>query len=69
MINQYVYYFILSITNCCHGLFLVARVFSGYIMEVEEKPEATIWGKNMSLGSLMAEFSNCGGNCDRNLDY
>jgi len=38
-----------------------ARVFSGYIKEVEAKPEATEWGKKMTFGNLMAEFSNGGG--------
>lgn len=38
-----------------------ARVFSAYIKEVEPKPEATSWGKKMTFGNLMAEFSNGGG--------
>ncbi|XP_074649265.1 actin-related protein 2/3 complex subunit 1A-like [Tubulanus polymorphus] len=42
-----------------------ARVFSGYIKEVEDKPSATPWGKKMTLGSLMCEFSN-GGEEDKN---
>jgi len=38
-----------------------ARVFSAYIKEVDEKPAATSWGKKMTFGSLMVEFSNGGG--------
>jgi actin related protein 2/3 complex subunit 1A/1B len=38
-----------------------ARVFSGYVKEIEEKPEATCWGKKMTFGFCMAEFSNGGG--------
>ena len=29
--------------------------------EIEEKPEATCWGKKMTFGVCMAEFSNGGG--------
>jgi len=38
-----------------------ARVFSGYIKEVDEKPSPTPWGKKMTFGNLMAEFSSGGG--------
>merc|ERR1711976_1051662 len=38
-----------------------ARVFSAYIKEVDEKPAATAWGKKMTFGNVMAEFSNGGG--------
>jgi actin related protein 2/3 complex subunit 1A/1B len=38
-----------------------ARVFSGYVKEVDEKPAATPWGKKMTFGTLMAEFSTGGG--------
>lgn len=38
-----------------------ARVFSAYMKEVESKPDPTPWGKKMTLGNLMAEFSNGGG--------
>ena len=38
-----------------------ARVFSAYIKEVDEKPAATSWGKKMTFGNLMAEYSNGGG--------
>ncbi|XP_033742623.1 actin-related protein 2/3 complex subunit 1A-like [Pecten maximus] len=38
-----------------------ARVFSGYIKDVEKKPSATSWGSKMNLGNLMCEFSNGGG--------
>ncbi|XP_019864775.1 actin-related protein 2/3 complex subunit 1A-A [Aethina tumida] len=39
------------------------RVFSAYIKDIEETPEATAWGQKMPLGQLMAEFvnSNAGG--------
>lgn len=37
-----------------------ARVFSAYIKEVEPKPEATNWGKKMTFGNLMSEFSESG---------
>jgi actin related protein 2/3 complex subunit 1A/1B len=35
-----------------------ARVYSGYVKEIEDKPEATPWGKKMPFGQLMAEKSN-----------
>lgn len=34
------------------------RVFSAYIRDIEELPEPTPWGSKMSLGQLLAEFSN-----------
>jgi len=34
------------------------RVFSAYIKEIEERPQATPWGSKMPLGQMMAEFSN-----------
>ncbi|XP_065826753.1 actin-related protein 2/3 complex subunit 1A-like [Oscarella lobularis] len=37
------------------------RVFSAYVKEVEGKPSATVWGKKMTFGNLMSEFSNGGG--------
>ena len=39
----------------------VFRVFSGYVKDVDEKPDATNWGKKMTFGNVMAEFSNGGG--------
>ncbi len=36
-------------------------MFSAYIKEVDEKPASTNWGKKMTFGNLMAEFSNGGG--------
>jgi len=36
-------------------------VFSGYVKEIEDKPESTCWGKKMTFGACMAEFSNGGG--------
>ena len=38
-----------------------ARVFSAYIKEVDEKPASTNWGKKMTFGNMMAEYSNGGG--------
>ena len=38
-----------------------ARVFSAYIKEVDEKPASTSWGKKMTFGNMMAEYSNGGG--------
>lgn len=40
-----------------------ARVFSGYIKSVDEKPGPTVWGKKMPFGNCMAEFgtSDAGG--------
>jgi len=37
------------------------RVFSGYVKKVDEKPEATAWGKKMVFADLMAEFANGSG--------
>lgn len=37
-----------------------ARVFSGYIKEVESKPSENIWGKKMPIGQLLQEFSSGG---------
>lgn len=33
-----------------------ARVFSGYIKDIEQKPSATNWGKKMPFGAVMQEF-------------
>ncbi len=38
-----------------------ARIFSGYIKEIESKPTETCWGKKMPFGNCMVEFSNGGG--------
>ena len=38
-----------------------ARVFSAYVKEIEDKPDATCWGKKMPFGNCLAEFSNGGG--------
>jgi len=38
-----------------------ARVFSGYIKEIESKPGPNSWGTKMTFAALMAEFSNGGG--------
>nr|CAG4640844.1 EOG090X05RK [Eulimnadia texana] len=34
------------------------RVFSAYIKEIEDRPQATPWGTKMPLGQVMAEFPN-----------
>lgn len=34
----------------------MCRVFSGYVKTVDAKPGATVWGKKMPFGNLMAEF-------------
>lgn len=50
--------------NCllaCGSTDFKARVFSGYIKEVDEKPSATSWGPKMTFANLMAEHSNGGG--------
>lgn len=33
-----------------------ARVFSGYVKSVDQKPGPTVWGKKMPFGACMAEF-------------
>lgn len=33
--------------------------------EIEDKPEATAWGKKMPFGQLMAEFSNGRGEAEK----
>lgn len=38
-----------------------ARVFSGYIKEIEDKPSPNTWGSKMVFANAMAEFSNGGG--------
>ena len=43
------------------GVWRRRRVFSAYVKEMEGKPESTPWGKKMTFGNLMAEFSNGGG--------
>lgn len=44
------------------------RVFSAYIRDIEELPDAVPWGSKMSLGQLLTEFSNSstGKNADKN---
>lgn len=46
-----------------------ARVYSAYVKEIEEKPEATVWGKKMPFGQLMAEFSNGRGGWVHNVSF
>jgi len=45
----------------CDIVYLLYRVFSGYIKEVDEKPSSTSWGAKMTFANLMAEFSSGGG--------
>jgi len=45
----------------CGSTDFKARVFSGYIKEVDEKPSSTPWGNKMTFANLMAEFSTGGG--------
>jgi len=42
----------------CGSTDFKVRVFSGYIKEVESKPQPCSWGTKMSNGTVMAEFSN-----------
>lgn len=44
----------------CGSTDFKARIFSAYIKEVDEKPSATVWGKKMTFGNLMAEFCGSG---------
>jgi len=37
------------------------RIFSAWMKDIEPKPSPTLWGAKMSLGQLMAEFSNSTG--------
>lgn len=39
------------------------RVFSAFIKDIESAPESTPWGSKITLGTMLAEFSNsdCGG--------
>lgn len=37
------------------------RVFSAYVKEIEEKPSPTPWGKKMTFGNCMGEYSNGSG--------
>jgi len=37
-----------------------ARVFSGYVKSQDAKPGATVWGKKMPFGNMMAEFGTGG---------
>lgn len=50
-----------NVLLACGSSDFKARVFSAYIKEVDEKPAATSWGKKMTFGNLMAEYSNGGG--------
>lgn len=50
-----------NVLLACGSTDFKARVFSAYIKEVDAKPEATSWGKKMTFGNVMNEFSNGGG--------
>lgn len=50
-----------NILLACGSSDFKARVFSAYIKEVDEKPNATSWGSKMPFGNLMAEFVNGSG--------
>uniref|UniRef100_H2Z8B0 Actin-related protein 2/3 complex subunit n=1 Tax=Ciona savignyi TaxID=51511 RepID=H2Z8B0_CIOSA len=45
---------VLLAAGCCD---YKAYVFSAYIKEINQKPGATVWGKKMTFGILMQEFS------------
>lgn len=51
----------LQYSSCSLSLLLLSRVFSAYVKEIEEKPSTTPWGKKMTFGNCMAEFSNGSG--------
>lgn len=36
------------------------RVFSAYIKDIEDTPAPGPWGSKSSLGTMLAEFANCG---------
>ncbi|XP_072029789.1 LOW QUALITY PROTEIN: actin-related protein 2/3 complex subunit 1A-A-like [Amphiura filiformis] len=38
-----------------------ARVFSGYIKDIEDKPSSTPWGAKMTFGNVMQEYGGGGG--------
>ena len=40
---------------------IICRVFSAYVKEIEDKPEATAWGKKMPFGAIMAEYGQGSG--------
>lgn len=50
-----------NVLLACGSTDFKARVFSAYVKEVDQKPDATNWGKKMTFGNLMGEFSNGGG--------
>ena len=50
-----------NVLLACGSTDFKARVFSAYIKEVDVKPNSTNWGKKMTFGTMMAEFSNGGG--------
>ena len=38
-----------------------ARVFSGYIKEVDEKPGPTVWGTKLPFNTVCGEYASAGG--------
>lgn len=47
-----------NVLLACGSTDFKARVFSAYIKEVDEKPASTLWGKKMTFGNIMSEFSS-----------
>jgi len=45
-----------NVLLACGSTDFKARVFSGYIKEVDEKPSSTSWGPKMTFGNVMAEL-------------
>jgi actin related protein 2/3 complex subunit 1A/1B len=50
-----------NVLLACGSTDFKARVFSGYIKEVDEKPSSTPWGSKMTFANMMAEFATGGG--------
>lgn len=38
-----------------------ARVFSAYVREIEERPQANVWGKRLPFNALLAEYQSPSG--------
>ncbi|XP_054720433.1 actin-related protein 2/3 complex subunit 1A-A-like [Uloborus diversus] len=49
-----------NVLLACGSTDFKTRVFSAYIKEIDDRPEATVWGSKMSLGHMMADFPNNG---------
>lgn len=50
-----------NVLLACGSTDFKARIFSGYIKEVDEKPSSTAWGNKMTFANLMTELSTGGG--------